>query len=516
MTRSLQRGPFLAGLLSVAWALSAPAASPQPPVVPDLPPSAVSGSVDPSPAASSGSAASADPLRMGAWLPATGGPALTVAAAGDPTSRDALFAAPAPPSRTDLFGDEPGAKSVRISGFLDGLAAYTYADPTHWSRAVGRLQLTAQGVFEGGVKWKASGRVEADPLYLNSGFYPDAVKRDQRIDFLWGENYLDFSAGDWDFRVGAQQIVWGEVVGLYFADVVSARDLRDFLLPSFDIMRIPQWAARAEYTAGDSHVEFIYVPIPTFDNIGKPGSDFYPVPLPSPLPSDIGSLFDDPQRPARTLGNGNFGVRANTLLAGWDLSAFYYRSFSTSPTFYRLPSDDPAQPYRVVPRYDRIWQAGGTVSQDLGPAVLRGEAVYTHGHNFAVSDLETPDSTVERQTLDYIVSLEWALPHDTRVNVQGFQRYYFGAGSAGIAIPNDGVGASVLVSTKLTPTLTPQILWIRNFRDGGQMVRPRLDWSATPNLTVSFGVDIFSGSTDTFFGRYGNRDRVYTEARLAF
>ena len=72
------------------------------------------------------------------------------------------------------------------------------------------------------------------------------------------------------------------------------------------------------------------------------------------------------------------------------------------------------------------------------------------------------------------------------------------------------------MSTKLTPTLTPQILWIRNFHDGGQMVRPRLDWSATPNLTVSFGVDIFSGSTDTFFGRYGNRDRVYTEARLAF
>src|SRR6185437_7669726 len=114
---------------------------------------------------------------------------------------------------------------------------------------------------------------------------------------------------------------------------------------------------------------------------------------------------------------------------------------------------------------------------------LRGEAVYTHGHNFAVSDLETPDSTVERQTLDYIVSLEWALPHDTRVNVQGFQRYYFGSGSAGIAIPNDGVGASVLVSTKLTPTLTPQILWIRNFRDGGQMIRPRLDWSAASNLT---------------------------------
>ncbi|MEP7062452.1 MAG: DUF1302 family protein [Betaproteobacteria bacterium] len=462
---------------------------------------------------------------LAAFCLATAAPA----SAADPITRDELFgitapaAAPdtappadaAPKSREDLFA-EPATKAVRVSGFLEGLGAYTYADPTHWSRAVGRLQLTAQGDLGGGVRWKASGRIDADPIYLNSGFYPAAVKRDQRFDAFWRENYLDFSSGDWDFRVGAQQIVWGEVVGLYFADVVSARDMREFLLPSFDVMRIPQWAARAEYTAGDAHLEFIYIPVPAFDIIGKPGSEFYPVPLPSPIPSDVADLFDDPQRPARTLANGNFGMRANTVLAGWDMSAFYYRSFSTSPTFYRVAGGDALQPFRFEPRYDRIWQAGGTVSQDLGPAVLRGEAVYTHGHNFALSNLQSTEDTVQRQTLDYIVSLEWALPLDTRVNVQGFQRIYSGGSSDGIAIVNDGFGASVFVSTKLTPTLEPQILWIRNFRDGGEIIRPRLNWNAARNLMVSVGVDIFSGSTDTFFGRYGNRDRVYTEARLDF
>ena len=316
--------------------------------------------------------------------------------------------------------------------------------------------------------------------------------------------------------MGAQQIVWGEVVGLYFADVVSARDMRDSLLPGFDVTRIPQWAARAEYTTGDSHFEFIYIPVPVFDNIGDPGSDFYPVPLPSPTPADAASLFQGPDRPARTLRNSNYGLRASTLVNGWDMSAFYYRSFSTEPTFYRLPGDSATQPYVFAPRYDRIWQAGATVSQDLGPAVLRGEAVYTHGRNYAVSDLQAVDSTVERQTLDYIASLEWALPHDTRLNIQGFQRYFFGAGSGGIAIPADGLGASLFVSTKLTSTLQPQILWIRNFRGGDQMIRPRLDWTAARNVTVSFGVDIFSGSDDTYFGRYNNRDRAYTEVRYSF
>jgi hypothetical protein len=37
----------------------------------------------------------------------------------------------------------------------------------------------------------------------------------------------------------------------------------------------PQWAARAEYSTGDSHVELVWVPVQAFDNISKPGSDFY-------------------------------------------------------------------------------------------------------------------------------------------------------------------------------------------------------------------------------------------------
>ena len=242
------------------------------------------------------------------------------------------------PGTTDVASDgllgAADKSNSRFSGFLDALGAYTYASPAHWSRAVGRLQLTGQGELTDQVKWKIGGRIDVDPVYFSSNFYLDPVKQNQRFSAIWGENYLDFPAGDWDFRVGAQNIVWGEVVGLFFADVVSARDMREFLLPSFDIIRIPQWAGRAEYFAGDSHAEFVWIPVPTFDRIGKPGADFYPGPLPSPTPSDVAALFQVPERPARNLSNSSYGVRANTLAAGWDIAAFYYRSFSAEPTFY--------------------------------------------------------------------------------------------------------------------------------------------------------------------------------------
>jgi len=451
----------------------------------------------------------------------TEGPRVDVAAAEpDPLSKDALFGTTAPPESKDaLFGSSDASAErpgVKVSGSFDGLGAYTYADPKHWSRGVGRLTVNAQGEIAETMKWKVGGRLDADIVYATSDFYLDPVKRNQRLSAIWGENYIDFSAGSWDFRLGAQQIVWGEVVALFFADVVSARDMRDFLLPSFDVIRIPQWAARAEYFAGNSHLELVWIPVPTFDRIGKPGADFYVAPLPSPTPPNVAAVFLDPVQPDRNLGNSNYGVRVNTLFSGWDVAAFYYRSLSASPTFYRLDTGNPAQPFVFQPRYDRIWQAGGTLTKDLGEMVLRSEVVYASGQGFSSTSLAAPQGVVQRSTFDYVVSVEFPLPHDTRLNLQGFQRIYSGGGSGDTAIKDDGFGASIFLSTRLTTTLEPQILWIQNFKDAGGLVRPRLNWNAAKNSMLSFGVDIFTGPKDGYIGQYNNRDRVYTELRYDF
>ena len=207
--------------------------------------------------------------------------------------------------RATRFSATPPAPSPRKARdsrvFYEFTLAYTYADPKHWSRAVNRLALDAPGRL--GERRQMEARC---PLRCRSCLHavrllPAGCKKNQRATAIWRENYLDFDVGGWDFRVGAQNIIWGDVVGLFFADVVSARDLRDFLLPSFDVIRIPQWAARAEYSKGDSHVELVWIPVQTFDNIGKPGSDFYPVPLPSPTPAAVAAAFQNPDKPSQTL-----------------------------------------------------------------------------------------------------------------------------------------------------------------------------------------------------------------------
>jgi hypothetical protein len=424
----------------------------------------------------------------------------------------------APASRESLFADSTvDDRGAKFSGFDEFTLAYTYADPKHWSRAVNRLALDARGELGGGVKWKLGARVDVDPVYMGSDFYLQDVKTNQRATAIWRENYLDFDVGGWDFRVGAQNIVWGDVVGLFFADVVSARDMRDFLLPSFDVIRIPQWAGRAEYSLGDSHIELVWIPVQTFDNIGKPGSDFYPVPLPSPTPASLAAVFRNPDKPSQSLSNSSYGVRTNTLMAGWDVAAFYYRSFSASPTFYRDATNDVAQPFVFQPRYDRIWQAGATFSKDLGTVVLHGEAVYANGQNFATSDPLTPRGVVARNTVDWIASVDVPFSDvDGRANFQVFQRIYVNGSADAVALKTGDFGISAFVSAKFAGTWEPQCLWIQGFGGGGALIRPRLNWYPVKNITLGAGVDIFTGANDGYFGRYGNRDRAYTELRYSF
>lgn len=432
-----------------------------------------------------------------------------------PTSRDALFG-----DDTDGEKKAAGDKAAEVpsqspgwKGFAQGVFARTYASPAHWSVFRGRLDLGRSGQLSENVKWKIGGRFDYDAAYDLWDFYPSEVRRDQRTNFSLRENYLDVDAGAWEFRLGRQHVVWGEMVGLFFADVVSARDLREFILQDFDVLRIPQWAARAEYFQGDFHAELLWIPVPSYDLIGKPGAEFYPLAVP-PL-AGVPVLIQNEERPTRNLSNTNYGLRLSTLAEGWDLSGFYYRSMDISPTFFREVVTTPVTAFVFRPRHEPIQQLGSTVSKDLGSFVLKGEGVYTKGRQFNVSRLSDADGVVLQNTLDYALGLDFSLPSDGRLNLQFFQRVFFNY-DPDIFSDKRESGASLLLAGKLGQGLEAQALLIRSLNRSEWMFRPKLIWGFERNWRLVFGVDAFAGPATGFFGRYDNKDRVYTELRYDF
>ena len=420
-------------------------------------------------------------------------------------------------SRDALFGDEApaktGAPTIAWHGFVRGELAYTYGEPDHWSKMLVRAELDGQGALTDRIKYKIGARLDYDFVYDVTNFYPSDVERDQRINFLVRENYLDFGAGDWDFRLGRQHVVWGEMVGLFFADVVSAKDLREFILPDFDVLRIPQWAARAEYFKDDFHAELVWIPVPSYDEIGKPGAEFFPA-VPSPPPG-FATLFDNEQFPKRKLSNTNIGVRFSLLRDGFDMSGFYYGSRDAQPTFYREIVTTPQPAFVYQARHDRIDQLGGTLAKDFGPVVFKAEAVYTRGRSYSTVSLDDDDGVVRQNTLDLVGGLDFTLQQDTRFNVQLFNRTFFDH-DPDLVYKRNEPGYSLLVNHKLASRLEVEVLYIASLNRNDWMVRPRLIWGFQPNWTLIAGVDIFDGPPLGLFGQFDNRDRVYTEVRYSF
>lgn len=405
---------------------------------------------------------------------------------------------------------EPEPSRSTLTGFYQNDLAYAYAGKKHWSRFNNTLDLSAQGRTAGGIGWKLGGRAYYDPIYDLTDHYPSAVRRDQRFEATIREAYIDLGTGDWDFRLGRQHIVWGEMVGLFFADVVSAKDMRQLVLPDFDMIRIPQWAARAEYFSGGFHAEGVWIPTMTYDDIGKPGAEFYP--LNPPAIPGFQTIIAKESKPTG-LDDAAYGARLSWLKGGWDVSGFYYTANDPAAAFSRQTS---LSTITYQPLHKRIHQLGATLGKDLGPMVLKAEAIYTRDKLFNTTDVADADGLVKQNMLDYIVGLEWSFPQETRFNVQLFQRW-FPDHDAGIVPDKTESGFSLLFSTQaLHPRLEPEMLLVRSLNRNDWSAQLKLGWRLDGNWRLAAGVDILEGPASGLFGAFDDKDRVYTEVRYSF
>ncbi|HID81936.1 MAG TPA: RNA polymerase-associated protein rapA [Chromatiales bacterium] len=66
------------------------------------------------------------------------------------------------------------------------------------------------------------------------------------------ELYLDTSAGDWNFRLGKQQVVWGTADGIKLLDIINPTDFRELNQNTQEDSRVPVWMANIERNIGES------------------------------------------------------------------------------------------------------------------------------------------------------------------------------------------------------------------------------------------------------------------------
>jgi len=427
----------------------------------------------------------------------------TVAAAGAQERDDAWWKALRPRARVaEEFAyrlHDPGDVSkLRTTGWLDG--KYTFSDA---------------------VSVRAAGRAWYDAVFDATDRYPANVERDQKTELSLREAVVLLSRGDFDARIGRQQIVWGEAISTFVTDVVNPRDFREFLLPDFTEVRIPIWALDATWRfAPGWSLEGVWTPDTRTSKLPKQGAEFRFLGPPYRFRNPVVRMPDNADE--FSLARSEGGLRLSGLVDGWDASLIYYDQADKTGVFYQRRLPQPPAPDVIVlePRHPRLHVVGATLGKSIEPVVLRSEAALSIGKRYATTDLQEVDGVVRRDTLDYLVGADYTFFSRVVAALQLSQKILLGsAAHLKYGAVEDQVTTSAalrLTMGFLDNTLNPSATFVVNANRGDFRLSPRLEWQATGALTIMAGADFFNGGKHTLYGQFDRNDRFTLTTTLRF
>lgn len=416
---------------------------------------------------------------------------------------------PRPPVDLSALG-----KNFEIHGRLSQTAAYRVRAPHAFTQNRSELVLEQRTQLDPFTRFKFSQRASLDTVirrrndrFRGEGSYQEDGRESEVV---LRDAYVDLSRGDYDFRIGKQQIVWGEAVSLFIADVVNGKDLREFILPDFERIRLPQWSAVGTRTRG-AFIQEALISIPVMNKVPTRGSEFS---LPLPVPDGIPVTVREPDRPSP--GELDVGTRLSYLIGGWDLGAFYLYSWEKTPILFRrlgLFGVD------VRPEYRRQHYAGFTFSKDFWfDTIVKSEFLFKPNAYLLTSDPSDGDGVVRRDVYDYVVGVDRNFFESWDVTAQVVHRLIRKADPALIGDRNGRAFLSLWLKRDLFPDkLAVEYTMVVDPDRSDRMHRPRLVYRAHRRFLIISGVDFLDGSNPTgLFSPFDAKDRAYMQAEFHF
>ncbi len=434
-----------------------------------------------------------------------------------PETQETPETAPIPPKKS--FWKE----KFRYSGFLRQETAYRLPSPNNFSKIKQLAVVDLKFLFNDTVHMKIGGRAWYDAVYDLTDQYPTDVENQMREEVALRDAYLDFFLPKLNIRLGHQQIVWGEAIAQFFADVVNPRDLREFILPTFDYIRLPIWAIDLRYFfLPNATWEIVASPDQTVDKLALPGADFSFFPavgsffIPAPPPG-VGVVLLPADQPDTNFTTWNAGTRITYLVGGWDLSWLFYTSLDHQPALFKTLSFDANTGQTNIlinQQFRRVYHYGFTFSKGVKSSIVRGEFVLTQGRYFNTDNLQN-QGVAQRPAISYVLGFDTTLGGKVDMISEFQQRVILGDVSD---ISDPTLSSWIVLRFEygfLDEKLVPSLVFVAGLQ-GDFMVRPRLDYNVTNSVTLRWGSDAFFGPLDTLYGEFRDKTRVYMETEWRF
>jgi hypothetical protein len=329
----------------------------------------------------------------------------------------------------------------------------------------------------------------------------------QEMEIGLREAYMDIYFNAVDLRIGKQQIIWGKADGVFITDIVSPKDLSEFLLRDFDEIRMGVTSLKANYYLGDNTFEFVWAPnfistqMPDANSIWFPQLDF-----------PAATVYDYSQKEVGTeFGNSEVFAKFSAITSAIDFEIMGGYMWDDDPTMHIAKN---LTGLTVTPRHHRLGLAGGSFSSTLGGFVLRGEGAYYNGKYFNSEDATFADATVEKNYLHYLIGVDYTL-WDIRLSSQFIQQAILDYDKH---INNDEYeNTMTILASKdfLRETLRLDLFSYIGLNNSDALIRPKVIYDLADGFELLLGANIFVGSEGNF-GQYDNNDMIYTKIKYSF
>ena len=205
---------------------------------------------------------------------------------------------------------------------------------------------------------------------------------DKDLELGLRQAYMDLYFDSFDIRIGKQQIIWGKADGVFITDIVSPKDMREFLLPDFSEIRVGITSIKFNYYLNNSTFELVWIPLFTPTQMPENNSIWNVTPeYILPYQTDY-SNYEVKEK----LSNSEIFAKYSMLSSSLDFELMTAYSWDDDPTFHTEKIFDPATgiPESIVvrPEHHRLAILGGSFSTTIGPLVFRGEGAYYSGKYF--------------------------------------------------------------------------------------------------------------------------------------
>lgn len=337
---------------------------------------------------------------------------------------------------------------------------------------------------------------------------------DNELELGLRQAYMDLYFDSFDLRIGKQQIIWGKADGVFITDIVSPKDMREFLLPDFNEIRTGITALKFDYYYGDNTFEIVWIPLFTPTQTPESGS-IWSLELDYDLPYSIDySNVDVTDK----LSNSEIFAKYSMLSSAIDFELMAAYSWDDDPTFHseKILNTELGLADSVVlkPEYHRLSTLGGSFSTTLGDIVLRGEGAYYTGKYFLSANPFSLDGTEKKDYLHYLIGVDFSIG-DVKLSSQFIQQ--------GILDYNDYLIKDEFENTVtflasidfLRETLNLELFSYIGLNEGDALVRPKLIYDYADGLELQFGANLFLGDEGTF-GNYDKNDMIYTKLKYSF